>query len=211
MDREHDPRGNRGSGHWLCAAGGRLRARVPRSTGLRRPAALSPAGRLPGPAGSPSTFTHCRVGCPARSTNDRLAGSGSSPGSRARAGTAAATRRRPSADSRCGSGRATTASGRGHPGRSRPRLCLDLGLLGLERPLGMGRRPLGGPPQAHCHLGGGPLVATRQWLRVDRRRLAVVPKRLIRLPQTGSSHRGMRACRSPGMGRQNQSPKYSGT
>ena len=188
MDREHDARGCRGFGHWLCAAAGRLCARVPRSTGLRGPATLSPAGRLPGPAGAGSGSQHCRAGCPARPGNDRLAGSCSGPGSRSHAIAAAATRRPPATDSHCGSCRPATPSGRGHPGRSQPRLCLGFGLLGLERPLGMGRRPLAGPPQAHCRLGGRPLVATRQWLRVDRWRLAVVPDRQIQGPSLDISH-----------------------
>ena len=167
MDREHDARGCRSSGHWLCRAAGRLRACLPRSTGLRGPAALSAAGRLPSPAS-------------ARGPNCRLAGSGSSPGSRAGATAPSATGCRAAADGGRGSCRPTSHSSRGDPSRPEPLLCLDAGLLGLEWRLGMGWRPMGGPSEAHCRLGGRPLGTSRPRLRVDRRWLAIAPHCRVR-------------------------------
>jgi hypothetical protein len=162
MDREHDARGCRGSGHRLCGAAGCLRAGVPSSTGLRGPAALSAAGCLPGPAGA-------HTGSP----DSRLVGSGGSPGSDAGTDATAATGGRAPEDSRRGPCGPSSASGRGDSGRSESLLCLDIGLLGLERPLGMDWWPLDRSAQAHRHLGGRPLVATRPRLCVDRRRLAL--------------------------------------
>jgi hypothetical protein len=161
MDREHDARGCRGSGHRLCGAAGCLRAGAPSSTGLRGPASAGP------------TFHHCRAGGHAISPDSRLVGSAGSPGSDGSAGATAPTGGRAPADSRRGPCGTSSASGRGHSGRSESLLCLDIGLLGLERPLAMDWWPLGRPAQANRRLGGRPLGTTRQRLCVDQRRLAL--------------------------------------
>ena len=169
MDRRDGARECRGSGHRLRGARGdyRLCAGLPRSTGLRGPAALSSAGGLSGAAGARPTSCSCR----SRSPDSRLVGTASSPGSPA--GTAATATATP-ADSCRGPCAPSSASRRGHSGRSESLLRLDTGLLGLERSLDMGWRPLGSPAQAHCRLGGRSLVAARPRLCVDRRRLALI-------------------------------------
>ena len=181
MDCEHGGRGCRGSGHRLCGAAGCLRAGVPSSTGLR------------GPAGAGPTSCNRRAGGHAISPDGRLVGSPGSPGSGGSAGTAAPTGGRASADDRRGPCGTSSASGRGHSGRSESLLCLDTGLLGLERALGMDWWPLGRPAQANRRLGGRPLGTTRQRLCVDQRRLALANNSHYGDESQGAS---LRACRS---------------
>jgi hypothetical protein len=157
MDCELDARGCRGSGYRLCGAAGCLCAGLPSPTGLR-----SAAGARP-------TFHNCHGGGHAICPDSRLVGSAGSPSSGGSPGATADSRRGP-----CGP---TSASSRGRPGRSCSPVCLDIGLLGLERPLGMGWWPMDPSAKAHGRLGGRPLVATRPRLCVDRRRLALVLKR----------------------------------
>jgi hypothetical protein len=151
----------RGSTRRLCGAADGLCARLPRSTGVRGPTALSSSDRLPGAASS------------ACGAAWRLAGARCGSSSRPGANASASTGRRASADRRCGSVGTSGPLGRGHSGCSESLLCLDLGLLGLERGLGMGQWPLGGAAQANRRLGGWALDATRPRLRLDRRWLAL--------------------------------------
>jgi hypothetical protein len=161
MDCEHDAREYHGSGNRLCGAGGCLRAGVPNSTGLRRSASAGPASG------------HCR----AISPNSRLVSSAAIPASSGSPGTTTQTGGPAPTESRRGPSRPSPAFGRSHPGRSGSLSRLDIGLLGLERPLGMGWWSLGRPAQANGRLGRRSLGATWRWLRVDWRRLALIPKR----------------------------------
>ena len=158
-----------GFGRRLCGAAGCLRARLSRSTGLCGPTALSPAGRLPGPAGSHPAPGQYRSG----STDSRLADSGGSPGSCAGAGTAASTGSCAPARGRRSSISPSATSGRGASGSAEPLLCLDPRVLVLEWRLDMDRWPMGRPAQAHRRLGRWPLGAARPRLCLDRRRLAL--------------------------------------
>ena len=163
MDDQPGSRRSCRSGHGLCGAADHLRARVPRATGVCGPTTLSSSGRLSGTASSAS----------AGRADRRLAGPPCGSSSRASASNSASTSSRASADSRRGSIGSAAAPGRGHSGCSESLLCLDAGLLGLERSLGMGQWPLGGPTQANRRLGEWPLGAVRPWLRLDPRRLAL--------------------------------------
>jgi len=154
MDREPDTRGRRGAGYRLRGAPGRICARVSRSTGVRRPASLSPSG----PA-SPQQRGGGRSG----GADGGLAASSTGPGACATA----------PANSRRGAFGAAAGPGRGHSVRSGPLLCVDARLLFLERRLGMGWRPLCRSAQTNRRLGGWPLGETWPRLCVDRRRLAV--------------------------------------
>ena len=161
MDCEHDARGCHGSCNRLRGAGGCIRAGVPSSTGLPRPAGTSP------------TSDHCRAVSPDR----RLVGSGATPGSGGSPGTPANTGGPAPSERRRGPCGPPSGSGRSRSGRPESLLCLDIGLLGLEWPLGMGWWPLGRPAQANRRLGRRSLGKTWWRLFVDRRRLALAPKR----------------------------------
>jgi len=177
MDRELDARGCCGFGQRLCGATDYVRARVPRSTGLCGATTLSSTRRLPGPAASRSSPRHCGGARSAGSTFNRLAGSGGCSNSRAGTSPTASTGSpATTASCLCALG-APTASGRTQTGRAGPVLCLDLGLLGLERHLGMGQRPMGSAAPAYRRLGGRALVAARPRLCLDRRRVALAPLR----------------------------------
>lgn len=136
---------------------------VYRATGLCGPATLSSVRRLPGAAGSASTG---RQWCAGRADR-RLADANATSGSRAGASAPASTGGRAPATSRGGSNGPAAASGRGHSRGSESLLRLDFRLLGLERPLGMGEWPLGGPAPAHCCLGEWPLEPAWPRLRLD--------------------------------------------
>ena len=173
MDCELDARGRCGFGQRLCGATDNVRACVPRSAGLCGPATLSSTGQpirphhlplrpppLPGRQGSQ----------PRQQPTGRLQRAAPAP-CRHKAATQPAS---PAATAGCrGSLGPAAASGRGHSGRSGALLCLDAGLLVLERRLDMDRRPMGGSATARRRLGGRPLGQTGPRLCLDRRRLAV--------------------------------------
>jgi hypothetical protein len=198
MDRELDACGRCGFGQRVCGTANYLRARVPRSTGLRNPATLSTTARLPGRAASGSSPRYRRGAWAAGCAHSRLASPGDCSGSCAGTSAAATTGCPAATTGRLCAVSAPTASGRGQTGSAGYLLCLDSRLLGLERHLGMGQRPMGCAAEAERRLGRRALVAARPRLCLDRRQLAVAGGSsssvadATRLASPGGQNRGLR-------------------
>ena len=85
-----------------------------------------------------------------------------------------------SASPRLGGGGSTPApsgTGRGHSRSPRPAICMDTGLVGLARRLGLGQGLLRGPAKTPRRLGGRPLGTAPGRVCLGRRTLAVAAGR----------------------------------